>query len=567
MSLSGNDSTRHLSGRRPRAATMHRGGPASSPSSADADTLVSEREASAALRQSEQQYRLLFEDNPNPMWVYDEDDLSFLAVNEAAIRHYGYSREEFLAMTLKDIRPADDVPALLVAVPQQRGQVAMHNGVWRHHKKDGTLMDIEITSSTVAFCGMTARLVLAHDVTAHLLVERELQRAKVAAEVANVAKGRFLANVSHDLRTPMNAILGMTELALAEQLSPTVRENLETVKESADVLLELLNEILDLSRMEAGKFQLETAPFDLRRAVERTLKALEASARDKGLSLACDVPDDVPDRLVGDCLRLRQVLMNLIGNAIKFTERGEIVVTIGIDAQSPEGVSLEFVVTDTGIGISNEDRARIFSPFVQVDPAATQRLGGTGLGLAISSHIVSLMGGRIWVESEVGRGSTFHFTAGFTLAGDAIVHLDTGRNSCVKTGAVAASRLRVLLAEDTRANQKLVVRILEKRGHIVDIAQDGCQALRLLQEKPFDVVLMDVQMPVMDGFEATAAIRALPKPGCATLPIIAMTACAMKGDLERCLTAGMDAYLAKPIDSRELIEAVEGLARKPSAAE
>jgi len=391
--------------------------------------------------------------------------------------------------------------------------------------------------------------------------EIELEAAKAAAESANAAKTRFLANMSHELRTPMNAILGMTDLALTEPLPPTVRDYLQTAKESADVLLELLNEILDFSRIEAGRFELEATAFSLRKTVEQAVKTLGVRAYEKGLDLVCELPDALPDVVVGDPLRVRQVLMNLLNNAIKFTPKGEIGVQAAIEERSPDAVTLRFSVSDTGIGITPENLDRIFSPFTQADASTTRRFGGTGLGLAISQRLVNLMGGRMWVESQPQKGSTFHFTVRFNAIARSIGGPEPAAGCETKSVLPTPLRaLRVLLAEDTPANQKLVLHVLGKRGHHVAVAGDGREALAQLEQENFDVVLMDVQMPEMDGFQATAEIRRFDDRRKARVPIIAMTAHALKGDRERCLDAGMDAYLSKPIDGEELIETVERLA-------
>jgi signal transduction histidine kinase/CheY-like chemotaxis protein/HPt (histidine-containing phosphotransfer) domain-containing protein len=378
--------------------------------------------------------------------------------------------------------------------------------------------------------------------------------SRKAAEAASIAKSQFLANMSHELRTPMNAILGMTDLALTEKLPATVRKYLQTAKESAGVLLELLNEILDLSRIEAGRFELKTIPFSVRDTVEQVIKTLRVRAREKGLALIYRLPSDMPESFVGDPLRLRQILMNLVDNAIKFTHSGRVTVNARILEHTNENARIEFAVSDTGIGISPEDQEKIFIPFTQADASTTRNYGGTGLGLTISRKLVELMEGRIWVESRPGQGSTFYFTVPLKLQKGESAEKIKPR----KTPLHSSRRgLRVLLVEDTPTNQKLAEFLLARRGHVIEIAQNGRQAVEMVEKKTYDVVLMDVQMPVMDGFQATAAIRALSDPVKSHVPIIAMTAHALKGDAERCLEAGMDSYVSKPIQGEELIELVE----------
>lgn len=383
----------------------------------------------------------------------------------------------------------------------------------------------------------------------------EAERAKAAAEAANQSKSVFLANMSHELRTPMAAITGMTDLALEEESSPVVREYLETVKGAAETLLAILNDILDFSRVEAGALTLEACRFHLADLVRETIRVLSVRADEKALRLTSEIAPDVPDELTGDSLRLRQILVNLLGNAIKFTDQGEVALRVRLDGPASTVVRLVFEVADTGIGIAPEQRSHIFAPFTQADPSTTRRFGGTGLGLAISSSLVKLMRGTIDVESELGKGSRFWFTIPFARPAESAAKPCSG--GAPRQGPLRPLQrpLRILLAEDTPANQKLIVRILTKRGHSVEVAPNGQQAVELVRRQTFDLVIMDVQMPVMDGFQATAAIRALNGKG--HLPIIAMTAYAMKGDQERCLAAGMNGYLSKPVNSRDLIETVE----------
>jgi PAS domain S-box-containing protein len=387
---------------------------------------ITERNRAENLRQqSEARFSLLFAASPLPTFLYDVKTLEYLEVNDAAVRHYGYTRDEFLRMTIEDIRPSEDIPRLAESLKKHGG--TPYVGQWRHKVKDGKLIDVDIVSHGLELNGRQVSLVVAQDITERKRLEEQMRKSKEAAEAASRIKSEFLANMSHELRTPMNGVLGMTDLVLDTELSAEQREHLLDARRSADSLLALLNDILDVSKIEAGRMELSCATFSLRQCVKEAATTLTVNAHQKGLELSVDVASDVPDQVMGDTVRLRQVLLNLLNNAIKFTAVGSIGLRAAVFDQHQDTVMVHFSVVDTGIGIPADKIDLIFEAFRQADSSTSRRYGGTGLGLTISSQLVGMMGGHIWVDSMPGQGSTFHFTAGFQLDTEAAEHTPVPR--------------------------------------------------------------------------------------------------------------------------------------------
>ncbi len=405
-------------------------------------------------------------------------------------------------------------------------------------------------------------------------LNRDLQAAREEADSANRAKSAFLANMSHEIRTPMNAVLGLTDLTLSTELNRQQREYLELIKTSAESLLEVINDILDFSRIEAGKLHLVDAPFEIREVVEKTVRTLAVRSHEKGLELLCRIDPAVPPVLVGDAGRLRQILTNLVGNAVKFTESGEIQVQVeALPEGKPQRLTLRFSVTDTGIGIPHDKLNRLFKSFSQVDSSLSRKYGGSGLGLDISARLVEMMGGAIGVESVEGKGSTFTFRLPFSVAGtrEPASSFASGGEKPENPLNPEIAGLRILLAEDNDINQRLALALLKQRGWEATAVRNGREALRALRTDRYDLVLMDVQMPEMDGLEATRRIREEEKGRGGHIPVIGLTAGAFAEDRERCLEAGMDDYLPKPFKAKEFLEVVashaQPLGASPSSEE
>ncbi len=517
--------------------------------------ITARQEAEEKLREQLHFVNELVEAMPLPVFVKDEER-RYTLLNRAFEQYFSISRKDFLGKTAfsllgpehAQVHDRTDLELLSSVGRQTYEAVAGEGGKVRH----GVYSKATLTHPD----GSTAGLVgVISDVSERKQRELETVLAKEAAEAANVAKSNFLANMSHEIRTPMNGIIGMTELLLDEKLSPAQRNFVLAVHDSAASLLKIVNDILDFSKIEAGKLSIESAPFSIREVVGAAIGSLALRAQDKNIGLDCHVAPEVPALVSGDQGRLRQVLLNLIGNAIKFTKQGSVMVRVRPLAGSGDGGAVHFSVEDTGIGIAKENLAAIFEPFAQEDGSITRRYGGTGLGLSISSRLTSMMNGRIWVDSTPGSGSTFHFTLPFAPFSRAVAVSPapgTELQSGPKIPALAhrLPPMKILVVEDYPTNQTLAMTLLARWGHRPALAENGREALEALAAHAFDLVLMDMQMPLMDGLEATRRFRAT-ESGART-PIVAMTANAMEGDREKCLAAGMDDYLSKPIKAAQL---------------
>ena len=634
-----------------------------------------------------QRYKELVENANDIICTFDA--LGILSsFNKAGERLTGYGRDSVLGASIARLLAPESREALRGALSRASSGETPPACEWALLARDGSRLPLDVSLKVIREPGKPVRFqAIARDITERKRVEEALNKAKLAAEAASRTKSEFLANMSHEIRTPMNSVMGMTALALETALTPEQREYLEIVQGSADNLLTIINDILDFSRIEAGKLTLDSVPFRLGDTIEQAVKALAVRAHQKGLELLCEIHPAVPGEIVGDPIRIGQVLVNLLGNAIKFTNRGEVELRVTSEPTGQDQARLHFAVRDTGIGIAAEKHKSIFEAFSQADGSTTRTYGGTGLDLTISARLVELMGGQLWVESELGQGSCFHCTLpasvvsgrgqepeehtglhgvrvlivddnarsrrilaemlqrrgmlgvsaadssqaimaiaeantsgtpfGLALVDSSVPGLDSlglgsapvillaspgqpggaapGREVAasitkpasesqlektmrrVLTGGGAPQtearplfqrartqgpRLRVLLAEDNALNQKLAVRLIEKQGHTVSVVCNGRDALDALEQQAFDLVVMDVQMPGMDGLAATVAIREKEQATGEHIPIIAMTAHALATDRERCLAAGMDGYVSKPIRVRDLNSEIRRLERK-----
>jgi len=520
------------------------------------------QETQEALHHEKLLTEALFDSVPGMLYLYDHHG-KLVRWNKKHEEMTGYSSEELLGMDLCAWYKGDEETTLHITNAVKRAlREGFADAEADLQRKDGTKIVAYLTAVPLKIDGAMHFAGIGLDIAERKKAKEEIMLALEKAENANLAKGQFLANMSHEIRTPMNGIIGMTDLALLTDLEEQQREYLTIVKTSTISLLRVLNDILDYSKVEAGKIEFEKGLFDLHKTMNEVIDLFDIGAKHKGLSLTLKIDRRVPHHIIGDSIRLRQVLSNLVGNGIKFTYQGEVQICVDVEKQYDKQVKLKFVVTDTGIGIPENKLDRLFKRFSQVDDSNTRQFGGTGLGLAISKKLIEIMGGEIGVESKEQLGSSFFFTAVFGLAGEEVIESKKERTAKEPMGYNKGDIRRVLLAEDDAVSRKMVTIMLTQRGFEVIAVENGMEAVSAFEKSKFDVILMDVNMPYMDGYSATASIRSKEKYMNYRTPIIAMTAYALKGDKEKCLEVGMDDYISKPISLTQTMDIIENYIKR-----
>jgi PAS domain S-box-containing protein len=512
----------------------------------------SRKELQKELFESNKKFQTLFDSSPFGVAVFELEPGRILDANAAYLNMFGFTREEAIGHTAMELRIIDaGARAKIIEEVKTRGSMKNLEQVMYH--RSGKPVICLFSNQLIELNGQTYSLVLFTDITERKKLESQLVAAKEEAEHATKAKEMFLASMSHEIRTPMNGVIGMANLLEGTKLKSEQKEYVTGIKDSGERLLTIINDVLDLSKINAGKISFESEPFSIKELIKNITLNLGITAKKKNITLNAIIADAVPEYVIGDSVRLSQILWNLCGNAVKFTEKGGVQVSVSIKSEKDGKANIEFTVKDTGIGITKERLPYIFDPFVQADVHTTRRYGGTGLGLDIAKKLVELQGGTILVESTPEKGSTFKFCLTFTKASPAVLSED------IKGTIGNAKNLKginILFVEDNAVNQRVGERTLTKWGASVVIAGNGRKATEMLLEKPFDLILMDLQMPEMDGIEATRYIRTSMPSVVSHIPIIAMTASAFRGEYNKCIEAGMNNYISKPFKPEELYQMI-----------
>jgi PAS domain S-box-containing protein len=516
------------------------------------DEISNHAHTDAELRASEERFRTLFHNHSAVFLLFDAETGRIVDANESAVRFYGYTTDEFRTMVISDINmlpPEEVAGARREAVEQGHARYE-----FPHRLKNGTVIPVEVFVASIKVQERNLLFSVIHDITDRKRYESELLQARHAAEAANRAKSEFLANMSHEIRTPMNGIIGMVQLIQFTELTEKQQEYLQCLESSTQNLLALLNDILDLSKIEAGKIDLEYADFSLCHTIHEVASTQIMQLHQKRLEFTTSLADDIPEVIRGDSLRFKQILLNLLGNAIKFTASGSITIAASVVSRQERTIILRLVVRDTGIGITPEALERIFAPFEQADNSTTRTYGGTGLGLTICRRLTDLMEGRIWAESVAGQGSSFFVELPFMSNGQL---QELSRAPVRKPLSAVTRHLSLLLAEDDRMNADTIKALLTKMGHQVSVVADGLQAVEMWRSSTCDGILMDISMPVMGGCEAVRIIREEEQNTGHHIPIVAITAHALRGDREQFLQEGFDGYVSKPFDLEQLASELE----------
>lgn len=517
------------------------------------------------LNESRELFKIIFENSMIAIMVMANDG-RLIAWNPFMEQLLGYDRIDLFNKPFKEFFKKHEWAELRRRM--KKGSDAISDYETKVLKAGEDLLDVNISVSPLSNDqgDIVGEIVTFTDITRQKNTQEMLLQAKMAAEAANSAKSLFLAKMSHEVRTPMNAVIGMIDLTLDSDLSMEQHDNLKVAKDAAENLLGLLNDILDLSKAEAGKITLENIEINIHDVVISVCKGLAVLAKNKGIELKWNIASDVPRLVIGDPVRIRQVIINLVNNAIKFTHEGDVTVSISNQGEKNGVSSLLFSVKDSGIGIPKERHSAVFEIFSQADQTTTRKYGGTGLGLAICKKLVNMMDGDLWVESEEGKGSDFKFILLLQISknNSGAVTLPTEGSAVVDSNTVVGldHSVRILLAEDNLVNQRIAVKILEKKGWEVLTANNGKEVLELLDKEAFDLILMDDHMPEMSGVEATKIIRSQEKQTGSHIPIVAMTANAMAGDREKYIEVGMDGYISKPINRESLYTEITNLIKK-----